>query len=161
MKTMKQELESPHLMVELALEVSLFDPPLKVWDKEISHACRLFFSLIVEGNRAASGFPGDQVPSIIAALKKAIQVITNWEGLSLPGEISETIYEREGFNFPIVTAKTKGEYRWIQWTDGIHPEFGPPIWVNLSLDQVESLISQLEQVPSLEQQMIETLKSLP
>lgn len=161
MKTIKQELESPHSMVELALEVSLFEPPLKVLDKEISHNCALFFSLNVEGNRATSRFPADQVPSAIAALKKAIQVITNWEGLSLPGEISETIYEGAKLGFPIVTAKAKGEYRWIQWTDVINPEFGSPIWVNLSLDQVEGLISQLEQIPSLEQQMLAILKSLP
>jgi hypothetical protein len=162
MTTMKQELKSPHSMVELTLEVSLFESPVKIGDKEISHRCGLFFSLSVEGyDRATSRFPVYEVPSVIAALRKAIQVITNWEGLSLPGEISETIHERREFSFPRVTAKTKGEHRWIQWMDGIHPEFGPSIWVNLSLDQVKGLISQLEQVPSLEQQMIETLKSLP
>ena len=160
-RTMKQALASPHSMVELTLEVSLFNPPLEFMGKKTSHSSRLFFSLNVEGMRATSRFLDDEIPSVIAALKRAIRVITDWQGLSFPGEVSEIVYKREDSNFPIVTVKAQEEYRWIQWEDRVHPELMMSIGVNLSFDQAEILVRQLEQVPDLKQQLAETLKSLP
>ena len=161
MTEMKQELESPHPMVELTLRSYLVEPPREGVGRK-SHGCSLYFSLIsTEGIRAASVFSVGELPRVIAALREAIQVITDWQELSLPGEISKTIYKRKSYDYPRVIVKAKGDHRWIQWMDSVDPVyFGTPVWVNLSLDQVENLIGQLERIPSLEREMFKVLRTL-
>jgi hypothetical protein len=153
---LKRELEPPHEEIKLTLKAYVIYPP----GKEAHHSH--YLTVTFRGGSGRHYHVVRELPLIVPALRKALQVLEGWRGIAPSGELSQTVYaDFIDPELPVLVAKTRdNHYQWVCWTH-YSGKLGPQVSVNLSLAQVEKLITELERIPTLAQEMIEALKALP